>query len=90
PNTPLTIAFDDPVLCREGLRSERLGDVLEFFGMSDSDAHRLLCDCQYFGSMTGKAVARQIRNQLRREAFRTSVRRVMHRAIPWFGRAASG
>lgn len=90
PNSPLTIAFNDPVLRREGLESERLGDVLDFFNMSDDDAHRLLCDCHYFGAMSGKAVASLIRSQIRREAFRSAWKRVLGRAMPWFARAAPG
>jgi hypothetical protein len=66
--TPLAIAFADQVLREEGLKSDRLGDALDFFGMDDRDAHNLLCDCVYLGSMTGKAVAKRVRRHLAREA----------------------
>ena len=60
-NTPLTIAFNDATLREEGLASDKLGDAMDFFEMTDEDAHRLLCDCNYLGSMTGQALAHRIR-----------------------------
>ena len=60
-NTPLTVAYDDAVLREEGLASDRLGDAMDFFDMTDEDAHRLLCDCNYMGSMTGSTLAQRIR-----------------------------
>src|SRR5918992_5991825 len=38
-NSPLTVAFDDPVLRREGLKSDRLGDCLDFFGITERHLH---------------------------------------------------
>ena len=29
--------------------------------MSDEDAHRLLCDCHYMGSLTGRNLAARLR-----------------------------
>lgn len=60
-NTPLTIAYDDAALREEGLASDRLGDAMNFFEMTGEDAHRLLCDCNYLGSMTGHTLAHRIR-----------------------------
>jgi hypothetical protein len=61
-NTPLTVAFDDPVLREEGLSGDSLGSAMDFFEMTDEDAHRLLCDCHYMGSMTGSGLASRIRH----------------------------
>ena len=33
-NSPLTIAYEDPVLRAEGLASDRLGDAMDFFELS--------------------------------------------------------
>lgn len=62
-NTPLTVAFDDPILREAGLRGDRLGDVMDFFELSDKDAHHLLCDCHYLGGMTGSGLAHRLRHQ---------------------------
>jgi hypothetical protein len=61
-NSPLEIAFRDPVLREEGLRSDKLGDIMSFFELSNRDSHRLFCDCHYYGSMTGAGLANRLRN----------------------------
>jgi hypothetical protein len=60
-NSPLTVAFQDPVLRRAGLDSDRLGDAVEFFGLSDRQAHNLLCSCTNGMSMTASMTARRVR-----------------------------
>ena len=70
-NTPLSVAYADPVLRSEGLASDRLGDGGGFFGLSDRDMHALVCDCRYGGRMRAGDVARRLRaitdrNPLRR------------------------
>lgn len=79
-NTPLTVAFNDPVLREEGLASDRLGDAMDFFQLSDSEAHALLCDCRYHGRMTGGGLA----HRLRRHAQASERRARMWQAIGRF------
>jgi hypothetical protein len=69
--SPLALAYADPVLRREGLMGDRLGDGRGFFGLGDSDIHALVCDCRYGGAMRAGDVARRARaladpNPLRR------------------------
>jgi hypothetical protein len=61
-NTPLTVAYKDPVLREAGLGDDSLGSAMDFFEMTDEDAHRLLCDCHYMGTMTGTTLANRIRH----------------------------
>jgi hypothetical protein len=61
PNSPLDIAYRDPVLRRAGLDSDAYGESSKFFGLSRSEAHRILCSCGYFGTMRATEVARRIR-----------------------------
>ena len=51
-DSPLTIAYRDPVLREEGLAGDSLGDAMGFFELSDHEAHYLVCDCHYHGGMT--------------------------------------
>src|SRR5437879_6034737 len=44
-NTPLTIAYEDPILREEGLASDRYGDSINFFELTREEAHYLVCDC---------------------------------------------
>src|SRR4051812_16266070 len=59
--SPLTVAFHDPVLRAEGLASDRLGDAISFFELSDGQAHNLLCSCMNGWSMQASTTARRIR-----------------------------
>ena len=69
-NSPLAIAYADPVLRRSGLGSDRFGDGSKFFGLSRFQAHRVLCSCGYFGPMQATEVARRIRTIAARERLR--------------------
>jgi hypothetical protein len=66
-DTPLTVAFNDPVLREAGLGSDGLGDAMDFFGLSDREAHHLLCDCHYLGGMTGSGLAHRLRRHAGQE-----------------------
>src|SRR5215469_7637425 len=59
--SPLSVAYADPLLRSEGLPSDRLGDGGGFFGLSDRDLHALVCDCRYGGRMRPSDVARRVR-----------------------------
>jgi hypothetical protein len=61
-NSPLALAFGDPILRNDGLSSDTLGEGTAYFGLSERKAHRLLCDCHYSGTMTGKGVASRLRS----------------------------
>lgn len=61
-NSPLALAFGDPILRDDGLSSDALGEGTAYFGLSERTAHRLLCDCHYSGTMTGKQVASRLRS----------------------------
>ncbi|MGF1609534.1 MAG: hypothetical protein ACFCUQ_09070 [Kiloniellales bacterium] len=60
-NSPLTVAFEDPVLRAAGLRSDSYGDAINFFELSDDDLHYIVCYCHHGPTMTPKAVARRVR-----------------------------
>jgi hypothetical protein len=60
-NSPLTIAFADPVLREQGLRGETLGDARQFFGLSLRRAHTILCSCMYGRTMSSGAAADAVR-----------------------------
>src|SRR3954462_11189331 len=55
-NSPLTVAYNDPVLRADGLASDRLGDAV------DEEAHRVFCSCLYGESMTAGSVAARLRS----------------------------
>jgi hypothetical protein len=60
-DSPIAVAFADPVLRDDGLEGDTLGDAERFFELSAGEAHYLLCDCHYMGRMDGATVARRVR-----------------------------
>ena len=57
----LTVAYEDPVLRADGLASDRLGDAVTFFRLTDAEAHFALCSCVYGQSMQAGVAARRVR-----------------------------
>jgi hypothetical protein len=66
--SPLTVAFEDPVLRAEGLASDRLGDAFDFFELSVHDAHFALCSCVYGRTMQASVAAYRVRHLATRES----------------------
>jgi hypothetical protein len=68
-NSPLEIAYRDPLLRAQGLAGDRLGDGIGFFDLSAAEAHYLLCDCHYSGMVTGEMIATRARTIANRMSF---------------------
>jgi hypothetical protein len=81
-HSPLSIAFQDLVLRAQGLKSDRLGDVTEFFALTNGQAHHLFCDCHYAATVTPAMIAARARVVARRPSLRElwdKLRRVVTR-----------
>ncbi len=57
----LTVAFSDPLLRQAGLRGDTFGEAVDFFQISEHDAHIVLCSCHGGGSMRADEAARRVR-----------------------------
>ena len=66
-NSPLTVAYEDPVLRAEGLASDRLGDVMDFFEITERDAHTAFCSCHLPGSFDASYAAGRVRALIRKD-----------------------
>jgi hypothetical protein len=64
-DTPIAVAFADPVMRAAGLEGDTFGDARKFFELSWENAHELLCDCHYYGPMDGETVAGRVRAMAR-------------------------
>ena len=60
-NSALTVAFSDPVLRAEGLASDRFGDAVAFFQITEHEAHIVLCSCHGGEAMRAEESARRVR-----------------------------
>jgi hypothetical protein len=67
-NSPLAVAFADPLLRAAGLASDRLGDAMAFFELSEAEAHRLLCSCLNGQTLQAGAMASRVRSIPQRSA----------------------
>ncbi len=76
-NSPLTVAFQDPVLHAEGLKSDRYGDALKFFELSNGELHHIVCYCHHGPTMVPKAVACRVRAALQPAERKSFVRRMI-------------
>ena len=65
-HSPLTVAFQDPVLRAGGLRGDRVGDAVDFFELSEGDVHYLVCYCHFGQAVSAGAVAARLRMMARR------------------------
>ena len=63
--SPLTVAFHDPALRAQGLRGDRVGDAIDFFGLSHREIHHLVCYCHYGRSISAAVVADNVRTLAR-------------------------
>jgi hypothetical protein len=60
--SPLTVAYNDPLLRAAGLESDRLGDAMRFFELSEYQAHRVVCYCMHGRTVEGRAAASVVRS----------------------------
>jgi hypothetical protein len=72
--SPLSVAFNDERLRAEGLASDRWGDAIAFFGISDMELHNILCFCHYGETMSADVAAARVRGAATRHEERQSLR----------------
>lgn len=72
-NSPLTVAYEDPVLRADGLVSDRLGDAMRYFELSDGQAHYALCSCLSGRTMESASFAQRLRNTTGNAAWQSAV-----------------
>jgi hypothetical protein len=64
-DSPISIAYADPVLRGEGLADDSYGEAKRFFGLSDHQLHHVLCYCHYGATVSSGTAARAIRGVLK-------------------------
>jgi len=80
-NSPLTVAYEDSVLRAEGLASDRLGDVMDFFGLTERQAHVAFCSCHLGSSFEARIAACRVRALLKAETRQRSGLRAFFAAL---------
>jgi hypothetical protein len=60
----LSVAFADPVLRADGLRSDQYDDAVAFFELREHEAHLILCSCHRGERPSAKEVAGRVRSSI--------------------------
>jgi hypothetical protein len=60
-DSPLTVAFEDPVLRSAGLKNDTLGEAARFFGLSHWRLHEAVCGCLFGETVDAEVVAARVR-----------------------------
>lgn len=66
--SPLTVAFEDPILRSAGLRDDTFGEGARFFKLSDWELHSILCYCHFGEEISASDTAARVRAIQRRGA----------------------
>ena len=59
--SPITVAFEDPILRAEGLKDDTYGAAKRFFEMTDLQLHEIVCHCHVGATMQASRAARRVR-----------------------------
>jgi hypothetical protein len=59
--SPLTVAFEEPVLRSAGLEDDTFGEAARFFNLSDWELHNVLCYCHFGDTISAREVAVRVR-----------------------------
>lgn len=63
-SSPISVAFADEILRREGLEGDTYGDARRFFAITDVRLHRIVCSCHLGGTVSSGTSARGIRRAI--------------------------
>jgi hypothetical protein len=59
--SPISVAFEDPVLRATGLANDSYGEAKRFFELSDRQLHEIICYCHFGRTVNAATAARHIR-----------------------------
>jgi hypothetical protein len=71
-DSPLSVAYHDPILRSSGLKSDSVGDCTDFFGLTDEQMHHAFCSCHTGAKLTGAESAARLRAVVEHNSIRNS------------------
>ena len=60
-NTPISVAFQDPVLRASGMANDTYGEAKRFFELTDGQLHDVICYCHFGETLKAAMAARNVR-----------------------------
>ncbi|RVJ69549.1 hypothetical protein [Sinorhizobium meliloti] len=62
--SPISVAFEDPVLRTAGMENDSYGEARRFFELNDEQLHKVICYCHFGATVSASTAARHIRAML--------------------------
>ncbi|KOF21432.1 hypothetical protein AC244_05515 [Ensifer adhaerens] len=62
--SPISVAFDDPILRAAGMEDDTYGEALRFFELRDWQLHGVICYCHFGATVNAETAARLVRSIL--------------------------
>ncbi|WP_192183233.1 hypothetical protein [Mesorhizobium amorphae] len=75
--SPITVAFEDPLLRAAGLQNDTYGEAKRFFELADWQLHDIVCSCHAGTTTKGKSAAATVRRVLSGRRFLVWLRYVL-------------
>jgi hypothetical protein len=63
--SPITVAYEDPVLRAMGLKDDTYGEAKRFFELTDRQLHNIVCHCHVGATMQARWAAARVRRTIR-------------------------
>ena len=77
--SPITVAFEDPVLRALGLKDDTYGEAKRFFELTDWQLHGIVCSCHVGATIQARWAAARVRATISRNGFFAWLRgRIVH------------
>jgi hypothetical protein len=61
PDSPISLALQDPILNADGLKGDSYGDAKGYFALSDHQLHDIVCYCHFGQTVSAGEAARHVR-----------------------------
>lgn len=72
-SSPISVAFQDEILSRQGLAGDSYGDAKRFFELTDRQLHEIVCYCHVGLSMQASRAAHSVRRAIKNRGFLASL-----------------
>ncbi|CAN7679609.1 hypothetical protein LJR231_005464 [Phyllobacterium sp. LjRoot231] len=73
-SSPISVAFEDPVLRAAGLENDSYGEARRFFELTDNQLHKVICYCHFGATMSAATAAHHLRKLIARQRMFTRLR----------------
>lgn len=74
--SPISVAFEDPILRALGLKDDTYGEAKRFFELTDHQLHRVVCHCHVGATMQSTRAAQCVRAAIVGRGFLARLREV--------------